>query len=224
LTVTAPDFAPRPQLAEDVARFVRRRIFDGTYAAGQYIRLDQLAAELGVSVTPVREALFVLSAEGLLSQRPRRGFTVVPVTGRDLTDVSNVQAHIGGELAARAATNITERQLRDLEKIQTELEDAYAGDDGERAVRLNHEFHKAINVAADSPKLAQLMSQITRYAPESVFPTIQGWSDLSTAHHRKLLVALETHDEDLARSAMSEHLAAGAAPLIKHLTQRGVVQ
>jgi DNA-binding GntR family transcriptional regulator len=221
--VTAPDFAFRPQLAEDVARHVRKRIFDGSYAAGQYIRLDQVAADLGVSVTPVREALFVLSAEGLLSQQPRRGFVVVPVTCRDLTDVANVQAHIGGELAARAAANITDDQVRELEKIQTELEEAYAGDDDQRAVRLNHEFHKAINVAADSPKLAQLMSQITRYAPESVFPTIEGWPDQSTEHHRKLLVALEKRDENLARTAMSEHLAAGAEPLIEHLTQRGVV-
>jgi DNA-binding GntR family transcriptional regulator len=221
--MTAPDFAVRPQLAEDVARYVRKRIFDGTYVAWQYIRLDQLAAELGVSVTPVREALFVLSAEGLLSQQPRRGFVVVAVTGRDLTDVANVQAHIGGELAARAAVNITDEQLRELEKIQTELEEAYASDDDDSAVRLNHEFHKAINVAADSPKLAQLMSQITRYAPESVFPTISGWPDQSTEHHRKLLAALESHDENLARTAMSEHLAAGAMPLIDHLTQRGVV-
>jgi DNA-binding GntR family transcriptional regulator len=221
--MSASDFAVRPQLAEDVARYVRRRIFDGTYAAGQYIRLDQLAVELGVSVTPVREALFVLSAEGLLSQQPRRGFVVVGVTGRDLTDVANVQAHIGGELAARAAVNITAEQLRELEKIQTELEDAYASDDDDGAVRLNHEFHKAINVAADSPKLAQLMSQITRYAPESVFPTIAGWPDQSTEHHRKLLAALERRDENLARTAMSEHLAAGAQPLIDHLTERGVV-
>jgi DNA-binding GntR family transcriptional regulator len=221
--VTAPDFAARPQLAEDVARFVRRRIFDGTYAAGQYIRLDQLAVELGVSVTPVREALFVLSAEGLLSQQPRRGFVVVPVTGRDLTDVSNVQAHIGGELAARAAVNVTDDQLRELEKIQTELEDAYASDDDEAAVRLNHEFHRAINVAADSPKLAQLMSQITRYAPESVFPTIAGWPEKSIAHHRRVLAALEAHDENQARAAMSDHLAEGAGPLIDHLTSRGVV-
>ena len=89
----------------------------------------------------------------------------------------NVQAHIGGELAARAAVNITDEQLRELETIQTELEDAYAGDDHERAVRLNHEFHRAINVAADSPKLAQLMSQITRYAPESVFPIVDGLAE-----------------------------------------------
>jgi DNA-binding GntR family transcriptional regulator len=221
--VTVPEFVARPQLAEDVARFVRKRIFDGTYAAGEYVRLDQLAADLGISVTPVREALFELKAEGLLAQQPRRGFVVLPVTGRDLTDVSNVQAYIGGELAARAALKITEEQLRDLEKIQSELEDAYAGDDDERAVRLNHEFHRAINVAADSPKLAQLMSQITRYAPESVFPTVTGWPEKSNKHHRRVLAALERRDEDLARTAMSEHLAAGAKPLIEHLTQRGVV-
>jgi DNA-binding GntR family transcriptional regulator len=221
--MTAPGFAFRPQLAEDVARFVRRRIFDGTYTAGEYVRLDQLAAELGISVTPVREALFELKAEGLLAQQPRRGFVVLPVTGRDLTDVANVQAYIGGELAARAALNISDEQLRELEKIQSELEDAYAGDDDERAARLNHEFHRAINVAADSPKLAQLMSQITRYAPESVFPTIEGWPEKSNKHHRRLLAALERRDENLARTAMSEHLAAGAEPLIDHLTQRGVV-
>jgi len=221
--MTAPDFAFRPQLAEDVARHVRKRIFDGTYAAGQYIRLDQLAAELGVSVTPVREALFVLSAEGLLSQQPRRGFVVVEVTGRDLTDVANVQAHIGGELAARAAVNITDEQLRELEKIQTELEDAYASDDDDRAVRLNHEFHKAINVAADSPKLAQLMSQITRYAPESVFPVVAGWPKRSMKDHRRVVAALAKRDSEQARAAMSEHLSAGATPLINHLKQRGVV-
>jgi DNA-binding GntR family transcriptional regulator len=78
-------------------------------------------------------------------------------------------------------------------------------------------------VAADSPKLAQLMSQITRYAPESVFPTIEGWPNKSNRHHRSLLAALAKRDEELARSAMSEHLAAGAVPLISHLKQRGVV-
>lgn len=221
--MTAPEFAFRPQLAEDVARFVRKRIFDGTYAAGEYVRLDQLAAELGISVTPVREALFELKAEGLLAQQPRRGFVVLPVTGRDLTDVSNVQAYIGGELAARAAANITDEQLRDLKQIQSDLESAYAAADDERAVRLNHEFHRAINVAADSPKLAQLMSQITRYAPESVFPVIAGWPEQSNDHHRRLLAALEQHDQALARAEMSEHLAAGAKPLIDHLTERGVV-
>ena len=218
-----PEVLARPQLAEDVARIVRKRIFDGTYAAGEYVRLDQLAANLGISVTPVREALFELKAEGLLTQQPHRGFVVLSVTGRDLADVANVQGYIGGELAARAAANITDDQLVELQRIQSDLEDAYAADDDDRAVRLNHEFHRAINVAAASPKLAQLMSQITRYAPESVFPTINGWSEKSKKHHRRLLAALKKRDENLARTIMSEHLSAGAKPLIDHLTARGVV-
>lgn len=222
-SISGPDFVARPQLSEDVARFVRSRIFDGTYAAGKYVRLDQLAAELGISVTPVREALFALRGEGLVAQQPHRGFVVLPVTGRDLADVANVQAHVGGELAARAAANITDEQLRELKEIQAELEQAYAGNDGERTVRLNHEFHRAINVAADSPKLAQLMSQITRYAPESVFPAIEGWPRQSIKDHRRVLSALVKRDHELARAAMSEHLAAGAVPLIEHLVERGVV-
>ncbi|MGA5466982.1 GntR family transcriptional regulator [Mycobacterium sp. NPDC050041] len=222
--MTVPEFVVRPQLSEDVARLVRRRIFDGSYPAGEYIRLDQLAVELGISVTPVREALFALRAEGLLDQQPRRGFVVLPVTSRDIADVANLQAHVGGELAARAAGAVTDEQVRELTAIQEALELAYARDDDEAATRLNHDFHRAINVAADSPKLAQLMSLITRYAPEAVFPTIAGWPAQSTDHHRRLLAALAAHDESLAREVMSEHLAAGAEPLIAHLLTRGVVR
>ena len=221
--MVVPEFATRPQLSEAVARFVRNRIFDGTYGAGEYVRLDQLAVELGISVTPVREALLQLRAEGLMDQQPHRGFVVLPVTQRDITDVSNVQAYIGGELAARAAENITDEQVRELESIQSQLEAAHAGGDHERAVRLNHEFHRAINVAADSPKLAQLMSQITRYAPESVFPVVEGWPKRSMKDHRRVVAALAKRDAEQARAAMSEHLSAGAGPLIDHLKQRGVV-
>lgn len=222
--MSAPEFAPRPQLADDVARLVRRRIFNGTYAAGKYIRLDQLAAELGISVTPVREALFELRGEGLLDQLPRRGFVVLPVTDRDIADVSNLQAHVGGELAARAALRISDEQLRELSVIHGELVQAYAANDEDRAVRLNHEFHRAINVAAESPKLAQLMSQITRYAPESVFPTIEGWPAKSVADHKRILLALKARDVGKARTAMADHLAAGATPLTDHLLKQGVAQ
>lgn len=112
------------------------------------------------------------------------------MTRRDIVDVSDVQSHIGGELAARAAASITAEQLAEITAIQTRLEAAYDGDDENLVVRLNHDFHRAINVAADSPKLAQLMSQITRYAPEAVFPTVSGWPEKSTRDHRRVLAAL----------------------------------
>ncbi|MBY0442338.1 MAG: GntR family transcriptional regulator [Mycobacteriaceae bacterium] len=218
-----PDFVARRQLPRDVARFVRQRIFDGSYVAGQYIRLDHLAAELGISVTPVREALLTLRAEGLLAQHPHRGFVVVAVTERDITDVANVQAYVGSELAARAAINITADQLRDLTTIQAQLEAAYSTADDEQIVRLNHDFHRAINVAADSPKLAQLMSHITRYAPESVFPAIVGWPARALKDHQRILAALAKHDDRSARTAMAKHLTAAAVPLINHLSTCGVV-
>lgn len=220
--MTAEEY-DEPQLAPDVALVVRRRIFEGRYPAGKYIRLEQLAAELGISVTPVREALFGLQAEGLLTQQPRRGFMVLPVTRQDVDDVAAVQGHIGGELASRAAERISEDELRELERIQERLESAYAADDYERAVRLNHEFHRGVNLAADSPKLAQLMSQITRYALESVFPTVEGWPEQSTEDHRRVIAALREGDGEQARAAMSRHLCAGSAPLINHLKRMGVI-
>jgi DNA-binding GntR family transcriptional regulator len=222
--MSAPEFTTRPQLAEDVARLIRRRIFDGTYRAGSYIRLDQLAAELGISVTPVREALFGLRAEGLMTQQPRRGFVVLPVTRRDIADVAEVQAHIGGELACRAARRITDDELRELVRIQRQLEEAYAAGDHDRAVRLNHEFHRGVNVAAGSAKLAQLMSHTTRYALESVFPTVKGWPEQSARDHRRVLTTLKKHDGELARAAMSKHLCAASKPLIDHLVRLGVVE
>ena len=90
-------------------------------------------------------------------------------------------------------------------------------------MRLNHAFHRGVNVAAGSPKLAQLMGQITRFALESVYPTVTGWPKHSMRDHRKLLAALGQRDGDAARDAMSEHLCAAASPLIDHLTARGVI-
>jgi DNA-binding GntR family transcriptional regulator len=218
-----PEFTARPQLSEDVARYVRRRIFNGAYRAGEYLRLDQLAGELGISATPVREALLNLRAEGLLVQQPRRGFMVLAVTARDIADVANVQAFIGGELAARAAENITDEQLGALRVIQDDLEQAYEKDDLEHTVRLNHDFHRAINVAADSPKLTQFMSSITRYAPESVFPKVSGWPKQSVRDHRKLIAAFERRDANRARMAMAEHFTIGVEPLTDHLIEQGVI-
>ncbi len=223
MSTASESFAVRPQLSDDVARVVRRRIFHGTYPAGIYLRLDQLAADLGISVTPVREALLNLRAEGLLVQHPRRGFMVLAVTARDIADVADVQAYVGGELGARAAANITDDQLAELVAIQDELEKAYEHDDLDRTVRLNHEFHRLINVIADSPKLTQVMSGVTRYAPESVFPTLEGWPAQSIKDHRKVIAALKRRDGEKVRAAMAEHFTIGVRPLTEHLTEQGVI-
>jgi DNA-binding GntR family transcriptional regulator len=216
-------FVERPQLSDDVARHIRRRIFDGTLAAGEYVRLEQVAQDLGTSSTPVREAMLTLRGEGLVELQPRRGFIVVPVTEQDVRDVSDVQAYIGGRLAERAAKKMDPAGLAGLRAVEDAFESASATGDAERAVLLNHEFHRAVNIAAASPKLTQFMSNVTRYAPESVFPTMAGWTERAIADHRGILAALERGDGVRARAAMSSHLTAGVDQLIAQLRNLGVL-
>lgn len=221
--MTQGAFVGRPQLADDIARHVRRRIFDGTLAAGSYVRLEQVAQDLGTSSTPVREAMLTLRGEGLVELQPRRGFMVVPVTEQDVRDVSDVQAYIGGQLAERAAKHVDAAALAGLRTIEEEFESASARGDIDRAVLLNHEFHRAVNLAGASPKLAQFMSNVTRYVPENMFPTLDGWTAHAIADHRRILAALDKGDAAAARAAMSEHFTAGVEQLITQLRGIGVL-
>ena len=172
--VSAPEFAPRPQLAEDVARFVRPPDLQRHLSTGKYIRLEQLADELGISVTPVREALFGLGTEGAADPAAAPRLLVFPSPVGTSTTSRPYRGHIGASWPSGRPTGSPPLNSSPIWKDQRTRREAYAANDYERAVRLNHEFHRGINVAADSPKLAQLMSQITCYALESVFPAVDG--------------------------------------------------
>jgi DNA-binding GntR family transcriptional regulator len=148
---------------------------------------------------------------------------MLETTARDIVDVATLQAFVGAALAARAAENITAGQLSSLEAIQSELETAYGGGDFELAARLDHEFHRLIDVAADSPRLTQFMSDIARFALESAFSTAPGWPNHSTKDHRRVLAALERRDANRARMAMAEHFTIGVAPLADQLIELGVL-
>ena len=134
-----------------------------------------------------------------------------------------MQAFIGGELAARAAERITAEQLAPLRAIQDDLEQAYEQDDLDRTVRLNHEFHRTINVAADSPKLTQFMSGITRYAPGVGVPDAVGLARAVDQGPPGRHVGVGAGDPDGASAAMAEHFTVGVAPLTDHLIERGVI-
>jgi DNA-binding GntR family transcriptional regulator len=137
--------------------------------------------------------------------------------------VSQVQAYLGGQLAERAARKLDPAGLAELRAIEDALESAFASADADSAVRLNHEFHRLINHAADSPKLTQFMSNIIRYVPESVFPVLDGWAEHASADHQRILVALQHGDAEGARAAMSAHFTSGVDQLISHLSSTGVL-
>src|SRR5271165_4170608 len=150
----------RQQLPEEVASYVRELIISGAVKPGEFLRMERIAEQVGVSNTPVREVLLALRSEGFVQLVPRRGFVVAPFTQQDVRDLFWAQAQLAGELAARAAKKITPERIARLEAILEQFEKAVAAGDEERIADLGHEFHREINLAADSHRLALLLGSV----------------------------------------------------------------
>ncbi|MGP4029151.1 GntR family transcriptional regulator [Actinomadura sp. 3N407] len=211
----------RRQLSDEVAAYVRELIMSGQVGHGEFLRLERIAEDLGISVTPVREALLSLRGEGFVTLEPRRGFMPAPLTRQDVQDLFEAQAYFAGELAARAAEKVTEAELESLDRTQGLLEQASRAKDSEAIERANHQFHRVINLCADSPKTAWLLRLVVRYAPRRFYSSIQGWSQASVDDHHLVLAALRAGDADAARQAMRAHIRHAGTLLVVHLEGQG---
>jgi DNA-binding GntR family transcriptional regulator len=211
----------RRQLSDEVAAYVRDLIMSGRVRHGEFLRLERIADDLGVSVTPVREALLSLRGEGFVRLEPRRGFMPAPLTRQDVQDLFDAQAYFAGELAARTAERITEDELAVLDRTQKELEQASRRRDPDAIEEANHHFHRVINLAAHSPKTAWLLQLVVRYAPRRFYSSIQGWSQASVDDHQLVLAALRAGDAEAARQAMRTHIRHAGALLVVHLEGQG---
>nr|WP_030499792.1 GntR family transcriptional regulator [Micromonospora purpureochromogenes] len=207
----------QPQLSETVASLLRDRIMSGQLRPGQRIRLEEVAQETGLSITPVREALLMLRAEDMVELQPRRGHVVAPLSRQDIIDVFALQGHIAGELAARVALSITPDQLDDLRQQHERLRRAAQARQVSRVEQLEYEFHRRINRLADARKLSWLLRTVTRYTPSRFYAGDAEWRAGMVADHEALLDALEARDPDTVRPVMARHFTDGAERLVKHL-------
>lgn len=205
------------QLSDEVAAHVRELIMTGEVDSGTYLRPERFAAELGISVTPVREGLLALRGEGFVQLVPRHGFLVSPLSRADVEDLYQAQGWLAGELAARAARRADPAVLDELERRQESLEAAALAGDSRRVEQENHEFHRSVNRTAEAPKLAWMLTVATRYAPRRFFPTIRGWVIASVEDHRPVIEALRNADAEAARIAMRRHIEHAGALLAAHL-------
>jgi len=212
----------RPQLSDEVAARLREQIMDGRVRPGEYLRLERLAAEFGISVTPVREALQSLRSQGFVHLEPRRGFVVAPLSRQDVADLFWVQAGIAAELAARAADAITTGVLRELTGIQEALRRAVADGRTDLVEEHNHAFHRSINLAAGSAKLAWSLSSVARYVPRGLYGRLPDWPRTALQDHEAVLQALTRADPDQAAAAMRAHITRAGELLIVHLERRGL--
>ena len=214
---------PRQQLSDDVASYVRELIVAGRMRPGDFLRTERIAEAVGVSNTPVREGLLRLSGEGFVELVPRRGFMVSAFSRQDVRDIFWAQATLAGELAGRAARNITRDQLDRLQSLIAEHAEAIGRSaDDARVVALGHEFHRTINLAADSRRLAMLLRTIVKQLPNRFYSSIEGHAEETLHDHPAILTALASRDPVAANSRMCEHIMSGADELIRMLERQGL--
>jgi DNA-binding GntR family transcriptional regulator len=210
----------RPQLSDEASAYVRGLIMSGELRPGTSVRPETIGEALGISTTPAREALQALRVEGFLDLVPRRGFLVAPLTGKDIRDLFQVQALIGGELAARAAANASEAQIDELDALHHELIAAARRHNHELLEEKNHDFHRQINLMADSRKIIWALSLITRYVPRQFYSSISGWPQATVEDHGRLLEGIRAKDPEVTRTAMTEHIAHAGELLAAHFDER----
>jgi DNA-binding GntR family transcriptional regulator len=170
----------------------------GNLPPGTFIRLDETAAELDVSITPVREALLKLRGEGMVQLEPHRGHVVLPLTRQDIDDIFWLQATIAREVAAAATEHITEAEIDELEHINDSLAAAIgtgsAAGDAESIASIEFAFHRVFNQASQRIKLAWFLLNAARYMPVLLYAADPEWGAAAVENHRQLIDALRRRD------------------------------
>jgi DNA-binding GntR family transcriptional regulator len=207
----------RPNLKNEVAAQVRELIFSGLLLPGHRIDQEQLAVRMQVSKLPVREALIALESEGLVEIIPRRGAYVATLSRLDIADHYNIFGMLSGLAAERAATNLTDAELDELDQIVGQM-----GDKAEaEASELNFRFHRLINRASGSRRLLSVLGLLSNSIPPHFFEFTPGWSESADEAHRRILAALRARDGAGAREEMERHLRASAEHSVHVLEQLG---
>ena len=195
-------------LHDEVAAKLRERIFDGVLAPGSFVDEPALCAEWAISRTPLREALKVLAAEGLVRHEPRRGCFVNQITERDLDDIFPVIALLEGRCAFEAASNATDADLVALEQMHDRLTRCAKARRINDYYQANFAIHEAIITLADNRWLAQVIGDLRKIVKLARLQQLHapGRLDQSLSEHMAVFAAIKARDAEGAEAAMRTHL------------------
>lgn len=195
-------------LHERVADTLRQDIFSGALAPGSFIDEVALCERLAISRTPLREALKVLTAEGLVRHEPRRGCFVNEVTERDLDEIFPVIALLEGRCAHEAALRASDADLQALEALHERLQKAARGKRIVEYYDTNYAIHEAIITLAGNRWLAQVIGDLRKILKLARLQQLHapGRLEQSLSEHLAVFAALKARDADGAEAAMRTHL------------------
>jgi DNA-binding GntR family transcriptional regulator len=189
---------------ERVLEWLRDAIHTGRLAPGSKIVQTDIAETLGVSPTPVREAMRDLHAEGLLTLVPRRGAVVRSVDREEVEEIRMMCELLEPALARLTALHITDEEIAEAWRLQSEMERA----DDEQFLRLNRRFHYFLYECARSPRLAAVLRGLHDSTPSYLpfaFSRLSGRREEGLAEHIHFLHACTRRDADEAARLMAEH-------------------
>ena len=186
---------------------LEKEILSGDLVPGTSLTETKLCSQLGVSRTPIREALMQLELEGLVKTIHNKGAVVVGISGDDVDDIYTIRVRIEGLAARRAAENITPEELEDLREI-VELQEFYVGrGDNLQVWNLDNRFHEIVYEGCRSRPLKQILSLFHNYIQKARETSVRGGrAAASTQEHRAILTAIEQRDPDEAERLMGVHV------------------
>ena len=199
---------PRAALHEQVAYRLRELLVEGAIAPGAKLNERELALQLNVSRTPLREAIKMLAAEGLVELLPNRGAVAVSLSEQDVRNTFEVMAGLEGLSGELAAQRITDEQLTEIKALHFEMLAAHARRDLSAYYRINAQIHRAINTAANNAILTLTYSQVNTRLQALRFRSNQDeakWSR-AVAEHGQMIEALSKRDGAALKAVLVQHL------------------
>ncbi len=205
-----------------VFRHIERCILEGEYPSGSALTEHRISQEVGVSRTPVREALFQLEQEGLVRLIPNKGAVVVGISEKDIDDIYTIRVMIEGLASRWAAERITPEELDklteiiDLQRFYVERGDTVQG------WNLDSTFHSLLYDACRSNPLSNTLKTFHNYvrkARESSFKAFDR-ARIATDEHEQILNAIRAHDGELAEKLTAQHIVNAKANLIRSLREQ----
>lgn len=198
-----------------VERLLIREIASGEIAPGEPLRQLELADRLGISATPVREALRRLEVQGLVVRQPHRGVRVAEVEPEEMAELYIIRASLEGLAVEHAVPHLTPKDIRALEHIHERLEAGRAKGALKSLRKLNYDFHTRLYRLSELPRLTRIIDSLWPLFPWDSIWAVPGRADSSAMEHQEILNALKEGDAVAAGAAMRRHIESGAVQLKK---------
>ncbi|MCC3866073.1 GntR family transcriptional regulator [Terrisporobacter petrolearius] len=195
-------------LRDVVFENLRTAILEGNLKAGQRLMEVQLAEQLGVSRTPIREAIRKLELEGLVVMLPRKGAYVANMSFKDLIDVLEIRASLEGLAASLASERLREEDIAELERVAKEFEKSVRETDIDNVLKKDVEFHEKIFLMANNKKLYHLITSLWEQVHRFRVTYVSNYeASLSLVdEHNRILEAIKSGDSELAKKYATEHI------------------